>query len=54
MRWALIDGTNTIVNIIEWDGVTKYKPADGLTLLRVNSKAMIGALVDDSVTEEEA
>lgn len=38
-HWALIDGTDTVANVIDWDGVTPYSPPDGLTLVDTNGQA---------------
>lgn len=29
MRWAVIDAENTVVNVIEWDGVAPWAPPEG-------------------------
>lgn len=36
MKYALIDTTNTVSNLIEWDGIEPYTPQQGFTILQVN------------------
>lgn len=31
-NYALVDKTNTVVNVIVWDGITEYTPHDGLSM----------------------
>jgi hypothetical protein len=31
-RWAVIDGNNTVVNMVEWDGQTEWAPPAGHTV----------------------
>jgi hypothetical protein len=32
-HYALVDGTSTVVNVIVWNGVQPYQPAEGVTLV---------------------
>jgi len=36
MKYALIDATSVVANLIEWDGIQPYTPQQGYTLLPVN------------------
>ncbi len=36
MQWALVDRNGIIQNVIAYDGVSPYTPAEGLTLQQVN------------------
>lgn len=36
MNWALVNESGIVENIIEYDGVEPYIPADGLSLLEIN------------------
>ena len=29
MQYALLDSTNTVVNVVEWDGITQWTPPAG-------------------------
>ena len=33
MRYAIVDAENKILNIMEWDGITPYTPAEGCRLV---------------------
>jgi hypothetical protein len=44
MKWALVDNTNTVQNLIVYDGVAAYTPPEGLTLQQVNPWVQIGQL----------
>lgn len=48
MRKPLIDATNTVVNIIEWDPVESadYTPPAGLTMRDEDPTAIIGGSFD--------
>ena len=49
MKYALIGSNNIVVNVIEYDGIAPYTPADGLFLEQVNAWVKIG---DDKNTPE--
>jgi len=36
MKYALIDATSVVANLIEWDGIQPYTPQQGYILLPVN------------------
>lgn len=42
MKWALVDGSSIVQNIISYDGVSAYQPPQGLQLLEVNDWVHIG------------
>jgi hypothetical protein len=46
MKWALVDAGNVVKNLIVYDGVSRYIPPDGLSIIQVNDWVEIGELVD--------
>lgn len=47
MAWALIDEANTIVNVIEYDGIAEYTPPAGLTLIQNVDGCVIGDAAEE-------
>jgi hypothetical protein len=45
MQYATVDSSNTVVNVILWDGVTPYDPGDGFILIQ-SDNAQIGDVWD--------
>jgi hypothetical protein len=47
-QYLVVDATGTVVNVIEWDGVTPYSPEHGMTHVQ-HDTAGIGWTTDDGV-----
>jgi len=47
-QYLVVDTTGTVINVIEWDGVTPHEPPGGTTLVKHDS-AGIGWTTDDGV-----
>lgn len=45
MKYALVNESNEIVNIIAYDGITDYVPPVGLSLVIVPDEKQIGDLI---------
>lgn len=51
MTWVLVDSSNVVQNVIDYDGVTPYTPAAGLTLVSLTITPQVGdTVVNDVVT----
>jgi hypothetical protein len=46
MKWALVDSSGMVQNVIEYDGVTEYTPPEGISLQQVNEWVQIGKAHD--------
>lgn len=47
MRWAVINKNYKVINIVEWDGVSKWPPPAGCSVERIdNEKVGVGFLYD--------
>ena len=40
--YAVIDGSNNVINMVEWDGVTNWNPPTGCTAREADANAQIG------------
>jgi hypothetical protein len=49
MRYALVNDNNVVVNVIEWDGVTPYAPAERIVPCPDDWRIGIGSTYDGSV-----
>lgn len=54
MRYALINELDIVVNIIEYNGLTPYEPAEGLRLVPVNEWIEIGNPITKSFEDSVA
>lgn len=48
-RYAIVDDSNIVQNVILWDGESEYDPGDGLTLILLSDDAPVS--VSDTITE---
>lgn len=59
MRYAMIDTSGVVENVIVWDGETDYEPPEGMTLLSCVPEVSIGwtygngAFTPPDVVEDE-
>ena len=49
MAWVLLDSSNTVVNIISYDGVSAFTPPGGETLVQCTDNISIGWKLKDGV-----
>lgn len=53
MRYAVIDKTGTVVNIIEYDGKSQYDPGPGLSLRKATLNDSISQLPEVETVQSE-
>lgn len=51
-RYCIIDsGSDTVLNVIVWDGVTEYTPPEGTYLAPANDDVEIGWIYDKEAND---
>ena len=46
-KYAVVDSTGIIVNMIKWDGVTPFNQGEGLSLVPSGDEFIIGGRIED-------
>lgn len=51
-RYCIIDsGSDTVLNVILWDGVTEYTPPEGTYLVPANDDVEVGWIYDKEAND---
>lgn len=48
-KYAVVDSTGVIVNMIKWDGKTTFNPGEGMSLIKYSEGYVIGGALIDGV-----
>lgn len=48
-KYAVVDSTGIIVNMVKWDGATPFNPGEGLLLIKYGEGYVIGGTLVDGV-----
>ncbi|ANR79980.1 hypothetical protein BBB57_18035 [Kosakonia sacchari] len=46
-KFAVVDATGNVVNMVMWDGETPFIPGDGFTLVKAGEGFIIGGRIEN-------